>query len=167
MTEIRKEVTVTRVVSAPRERVFRAWTDPDLVVQWWGPRGFGSVECEIDLRVGGAFRIVMVGGDDLSEFAGQRSPVRCVYTEVDPPARLAFTDEALDDDGTVHLDGVTTVVFDDLGDGTTRVTVHATAEGRTPQSVRMLEGMHQGWTESLDKLAEFAGRGPVTRSAGT
>lgn len=158
MTATHREVTLTRVVNASRERVFRAWTDPELIVQWWGPRGFGNVECEMDVREGGVFRIVMVGGSELGEYAGVRSPVRCVYTEVDPPARLVFTDEAVDDDGTVHLDGVTTVVFDDLGDGTTRVTVHATAEGRTPQSVRMLEGMQQGWSESLDKLAELAGR---------
>ena len=158
-TDMRKEVTVTRVVQASPERVFRAWTDPELLVQWWGPRGFGNVDCEVDLRVGGTFRITMVGGDELAEFAGQRSPVRCVYTEIDAPRKLAFTDEALDDDGGVLLDGLTTVLFEDLGDGSTRVTVHATAEGRTPQAAQALAGMQQGWTETVDKLAEFVAAG--------
>jgi uncharacterized protein YndB with AHSA1/START domain len=152
MTEQRKELTLTRVVHAPRETVFRAWSDPDLLVQWWGPAGVSNVECEIDLRVGGVFRVVMVAGDDFGDRAGERWPVRGVFQEVDIPSRLVFTSQAVDDDGTVHLDGTTTVVFDDLGDGTTRLTVHASAEGVSAQAPPMLEGMTQGWTQTLDKL---------------
>ncbi|HJQ43757.1 MAG TPA: SRPBCC domain-containing protein [Jatrophihabitantaceae bacterium] len=158
MTALRKEVTLTRVVKAPRELVFRAWTEPELLVQWWGPRGVTSTDCEIDPRVGGTIRVTMVAGSELGESAGERWPMRGVFTEVVPPEKLVFTDEALDDAGTVLLDGVTTVLFEDLGDGTTQVTVHATGEGRSDQALPALEGMTQGWTETLDKLAEFAVR---------
>jgi uncharacterized protein YndB with AHSA1/START domain len=159
VTVQRKELTLTRIVTAPREVVFRAWTDPELLVQWWGPAGVSNVECVIDLRVGGAFRVVMVAGAELGDQAGERWPVRGVFEEVDPPSRLVFSSEAVDDDGTVNLDGVTEVDFADNGDGTTTITVHATAEGSTARSGAMLAGMTQGWTETLDKLAAFASTG--------
>jgi uncharacterized protein YndB with AHSA1/START domain len=133
MAELRKELTLTRVINAPRETVFRAWTEPELLVQWWGPAGMTSNDCVVDLRVGGEFRIEMVAGEDLGERAGQRSPVRAVFQEIEIPERLVFTNQAVDDDGTVHLDGTTTVLFEDSGDGMTRLTVHAVAEGRTEQ----------------------------------
>ena len=159
MTELRKELTLTRVVNAPRELVFRAWTEPELLVQWWGPRGVTNTDCEIDPRVGGTIRVTMVAGPELGESAGERWPMRGVVTEVVPPEKLVFTDEALDNDGTVILDGVTTVLFEDQGDGTTKVTVHTFGDGRADQADQArpaLEGMSQGWTETLDKLAEFA-----------
>lgn len=155
VVEPRKELTLTRVVRASRETAFRAWTEPELLVQWWGPSGVTGIECEIDPRVGGVFRVVMLAGDQLGEQAGERWPVQGVFLEVDPPTRLVFTTKAIDDDGTVHLDGTTSVQFEDQGDGTTKITVHAVAEGVSAQAPQMLEGMHQGWSESLDKLASF------------
>ena len=72
------------------------------------------------------------------------------------PSRLVFSSQAVDDDGTVHLDGVTTVEFADNGDGTTEITVHASAEGVGAQARSMLDGMTQGWNETLDKLVAFS-----------
>jgi uncharacterized protein YndB with AHSA1/START domain len=97
----------------------------------------------------------MVAGADSGERAGERAPVRATFQEVDVPARLVFTNQALDADGNVDLDGTTTVLFDDLGDGTTRVTVRASAEGLTAGAAQMLAGMQQGWDETVDKLADF------------
>jgi uncharacterized protein YndB with AHSA1/START domain len=155
VAEPRAELTLTRVVKASRETVFRAWTDPELLVQGWGPNGVTNTECEIDARVGGVFRVVMVAGTDLGEQAGERWPMRGVFQDVEPPARLVFTNQAVDDDGTVHLDGTTTVLFEDEGDGTTKITVRASAQGVTDRAPQMLAGMQQGWDETLDKLAAF------------
>jgi uncharacterized protein YndB with AHSA1/START domain len=153
MTAQSKELTLTRVVNAPREVVFRAWTEPELLVQWWGPNGVTGAECEIDPRAGGVFRVVMIAGDELGDRAGERWPVRGVFEEYEPPSRLVLSTGAVDDeDGTVHLEGTTTVDFEDLGNGTTKLTVTATATGLTDQAPTMLEGMTQGWNETLDKL---------------
>ena len=153
MTGQHKELTLTRVVRAPREVVFRAWTDPELLVQWWGPHGVSGAECEIDPRPGGVFRVVMVAGDELGDQAGERWPVRGIFQSYEPPSRLVLASGAVDDvDGTVHPEGTTTVEFEDLGDGTTKLTVTATATGVTEQAGPMLEGMTQGWNETLDKL---------------
>ena len=155
MTQPRKELTLSRVVKAPRGIAFRAWTEPDLLVQWWGPDGVSNCECEIEPRAGGVFRVVMVAGETLGDRSGERWPVIGTIQEFDPPARLVIATQAVDDDGTVHLDAVTTVLFDDEGDGTTRITVHTAAEGISVHAPQMLEGMRQGWTESMDKFAAF------------
>ena len=155
MTQPRKEVTLTRVVRASRRTAFRAWTEPELLVQWWGPDGVDNCECEIEPRVGGVFRVVMVASDELGDRSGERWPVQGHFRAFDPPSRFVLATQAVDDDGTVHLEGTTTVQFDDLGDGSTRITVHTTGEGVSDQAPAMLEGMNQGWTESLDKLTAF------------
>src|SRR5258705_11639360 len=79
-----REVTITRLVGAPRELVFRAWTDPKHLAQWWGPRGFTNPVCEVDLRVGGALRIVMRAPN------GTEYPMRGVFREIVAPERLGL-----------------------------------------------------------------------------
>src|SRR5262245_47426987 len=100
---IEREVTITRVLAAPRELVFRAWTDPVHLAQWWGPKGFTNPVCEIDVRVRGALRIVMRAPDG-SEYA-----VKGEFLEVVPPQRLVFTNIAVDQDGSHLIESVTTV----------------------------------------------------------
>src|SRR5579872_6853405 len=79
-----RELTITRVFDAPRALVFKAWTDPKHLAQWWGPHTFTNPVCELDVRTGGAFRIVMRGPD------GAEHPARGVYGEVKPPERLVM-----------------------------------------------------------------------------
>ena len=135
----------SRGFDAPREVVFRAWTDAAQLAQWWGPKGFTDPVCEIDARVGGALRIHMRGPD------GSIYPMKGAFREIVPPERLAFTNIALDDAGRHILEGFTTVTFADDG-GKTRMTLHTRARAVVDQAVGHLQGMEMGWTMSIDKL---------------
>ena len=142
------EVNLTRVVNAPVELVWKAWTDPRHMARWWGPKSFTNPVCELDLRPGGAIRIHMRAPD------GTVYPMTGTFEEVAPPNRLVFTSVARDDDGKPLLEGHTTVTFEDVG-GKTKLTVLSRAVGLAPIAPQMLAGMQQGWTQSLDKLAEL------------
>jgi uncharacterized protein YndB with AHSA1/START domain len=139
-----REVAVTRVFDAPRELVWKAWTDPKLVARWWGPKGFTLPACEMDLRRGGAFRFVMREPD------GADYPFRGVYQDVAEPQRIVFT--AILDDAPDH-EMLTAVTFVDRG-GKTRLTVRQTV----PRSEAHARGQQQGWSESLDRLADYLSR---------
>ena len=140
-----RELTIVRIFDAPRALVFRAWTDPKMMTQWWAPKHFTNPVCEADVRIGGALRIVMRGPD------GSEHPMKGVFTEVVTNERIAFTNVAVDAAGNHLLEGKTVVVFEDLG-GKTKMTLHTRAVGKVPQAAFMLGGMEQGWTESIDKL---------------
>ncbi len=140
-----KEVILTRTFKAPRELVFRAWTDPAQLAQWWGPSIFTNPVCEADPRVGGKWHIVMRSPD------GTDYPCGGVYEEVLPPARLVFTNNALAPDGSMILRGHTTVTFA-AHEGGTLLTLKTRAAALIPEMVNALKGMEQGWSQSLDKL---------------
>lgn len=141
-----RSVTLTRIYDAPRELVWRAWSDPKHLAQWFGPRGFTSSVPEMDVRVGGALRIVMHGPD------GNDYPMKGVFREVKPPERLTFSNIAVDNDGNHLLEGETTVILEEQG-GKTRLTLQTYAKGMVPMAPQMLAGMEAGWSQSLDKLA--------------
>jgi len=143
-----RTVVITRIFDAPRALVFKAWTDPAHLSQWWGPRGFTNPVCEVDPRVGGTLRIVMRAPD------GAEHPMIGVFREIDPPARLVFDNIATDRDGKVLLEGLTTVLFAEHGRGRTKLTVESRATARVDYAWRMLEGMEAGWTQSIDRLGE-------------
>jgi len=147
-----RSVVITRVFDAPRELVFKAWTDPVHLAQWWGPRGFTNPVCEVDLRIGGALRIVMRAPD------GAEHSMVGVFREIDPPARLVFDNIATDRDGKVLLEGLTTVTFAEQGAGGTKLTVESRAVARVDFASRMLEGMDAGWTQSIDRLGEHVAK---------
>jgi uncharacterized protein YndB with AHSA1/START domain len=140
-----RSVTNTRVIDAPREKVFNAWIDPKLLAQWWGPRDFDNPRCEIDAVPGGRIHVDMRGPD------GTIYPMSGTMQEVKAPERLVFAAIAEDHDGSPHLESRTEVTFEDLGD-TTKVTVVAKAKGFTAAAPQMLGGMDAGWTQSLEKL---------------
>lgn len=142
---IEREVRITRIFHAPRAVVFRAWTDPVQLAQWWAPKGFTNPVCEIDVRIGGALRIHMRGPD------GSIYPMKGEFREIVPPERLAFTNIALDEAGNAILEGFTTVTFADEG-GKTRLTLHTRARAVVDKAAAYLEGMEMGWTMSIDKL---------------
>lgn len=141
-----RAVTLTRVFDAPRDLVWRMWTDPAHMARWWGPHGFTNPVCEMDVRRGGTLRIDMRAPD------GAVYPMTGTFVEVVPRERLVFIAFAQDSDGTTALECPTTVTFADA-DGKTRVTVHAHAVGLTAAAPGMLAGMDAGWSQSLDKLA--------------
>jgi uncharacterized protein YndB with AHSA1/START domain len=135
-----RTVVITRVFDAPRRLVFETWSQPEHLARWWGPNGFTLPGCEMDFRPGGAYRFVMRGPDGLDY------PFHGVYVEIVPPARIVFT--AIIDNAPGN-ELVTTVTFAEEGGGT-RLTVEQTVP-TDPYG----EGQKQGWTESLERLAEY------------
>src|SRR5450759_5928951 len=87
------EFVITRIINAPRELVFKAWTDPKQMTQWWGPKGFTNPVCEMDVRPGGAHRIVMRGPD------GTDYPIKGIYREIVKPERIIFINSFSDEKG--------------------------------------------------------------------
>ena len=108
-----RRISITRVFDAPREEVWRAWTEPERIAQWWGKRGWSTPvsSVELDVRPGGVFRLNSINDED-----GREMPMDAVYTEVVEPERLAF--------------GTSSVTFADLGDGRTEMRFEATRERR-------------------------------------
>ncbi|HEY2107102.1 MAG TPA: SRPBCC domain-containing protein [Candidatus Binataceae bacterium] len=142
---MKRTVVITRIFNAPRTLVFKLWTDPGHLAQWWGPKGFTNPVCEVDARPGGAIRIVMRSPD------GVDHPMAGVFREVVEPQRLVFTNMALDREGNTLLEGLTSVTFDEHG-GKTKVTLETSAAGVAAQAAEMLKGMEEGWRQSLDRL---------------
>jgi len=144
-------VVLTRVFDAPRALLWKAWTDPKMLAQWFGPRGFTSSVPELDVRVGGALRIIMHGPD------GNDYPMKGVFREVVAPERLVFTNIAIDTQGNHLLEGETAVEFAEKN-GKTILTLKTHAVGLAPIATTMLAGMEAGWTQSIDKLGELHAR---------
>lgn len=147
-----REIVITRVFDAPRDLVWKAWTDPAHIAQWWGPKGFTTRVDEMDLRPGGQSRYVMVGPD------GTEYPVKGVFREVVPPERIVTTDEfgeGYDQITDIDLPQgmVMTILFEDLGDQTklTLHILHPTVEERRKHEEM---GVVAGWNSTLDCLAE-------------
>lgn len=136
-----REIVISRDYDAPRELIWKAWTQPKHVAQWWGPRGFTIPECHIDFRVGGTMRYVMRGPD------GTDYPFVGVYNVIDEPHRIVMTGK-IDPDSRQDL--VTTVEFTESG-GQTTVKIRQTV----PVIEEYARGQVQGWTETLERLAEF------------
>jgi uncharacterized protein YndB with AHSA1/START domain len=131
---------MTRTVPAPREEVFRAWTDPEELKRWFGPGEFTIPEAELDVRPGGAYEIVMQAPD------GNQMRLKGVYREIAPPERLVFTwSWSLMWDGAT--DSVVTVEFRDAGGATEVVLTHGDFE-----SDDELAPYAGGWESGLDKL---------------
>ena len=140
-------LTLTRLIDAPREKLYRAWTDPVLLKQWFAPFPFTTPFAEIDVRPGGANTIVMRDAD------GNNYPNKGVYLEVIPNEKLVFTDaytEAWVPSAKPFMTEVLTFADED---GKTRYTVtiyHWTAEDRDAHEKM---GFHQGWGQCTDQLA--------------
>jgi uncharacterized protein YndB with AHSA1/START domain len=140
-----REITITRLIDAPREMVFRAFTDAEQVSKWWGPETFGVSSAESDARAGGALRIVMRGPDGIDY------PMEGVYREFEPPERLVMESWALGEGGRKLLESMNTLTFADH-DGKTELTLHARGVALVPEAIPMIGGMEAGWAQSLRRL---------------
>jgi uncharacterized protein YndB with AHSA1/START domain len=141
-----RELMLTRLIDAPREKVYRAWTDPNLLKQWFAPLPYTTPSAELDVRPGGAALIVMRGPD------GRDMPNRCVYLEVVPNQRLVFTDaytKAWEPSEKPFMTVVLT--FDDEG-GKTRYTARARPWTVADREAHEKMGFHQGWGICADQL---------------
>lgn len=146
------DLTIQRTFDAPRERVWNAWTDPEQVAQWWGPKHFTVPRCELDVRPGGTLRIDMAGPD------GTVYPSEGVFEAVDAPERLVLvTSAGEDDDGSYQFEVRQTVSFAEHDEETT-ITLDAEVLEATPDAAEHLKGMEEGWRQSFEKLETFLGR---------
>lgn len=148
-----KELTLTRTFDAPRELVWKAWTDPKLVAQWWGPNGVTNPTCEWEAVPGGKIHIVMLAGEELGELAGQEWPMTGEMEEVDEPQKLVYSANAIVD-GKEVLRTRTTMTLAEA-DGKTNLTVSIVVTKTTPEAAGPLAGMEMGWNQQLDKLVKF------------
>lgn len=140
-----RELVVTRTVNGPARLVFEAWTKPELFRRWWVPRSFGLnlLSCDLDVRVGGKYRLVFAHGESgTMEFYGR-------YLEVTPHSRLAWTNEE-GDGGQV----ITTVTFEELA-GKTRLVVHDLYASKEALDAAIASGSTGGLSEQLDELDEL------------
>jgi uncharacterized protein YndB with AHSA1/START domain len=153
MTDTQKELTFVREYNVPAERVFKAWTDPKLVTQWWGPEGVFTPVCEVDAKPGGLIHIIMEAGETLGEYKGTQWPMEGKFEEVTEPSKLVFTSNAINQ-GKEIFQHRTTVTFDEK-EGKTKMTVHVVVTKILPGSEFAIAGMEQGWNSQFDKLGKF------------
>ena len=144
-----REIVVSRLFQAPRELVFKAFTDPNGITNWWGPNGFTTTTSEMDLRPGGVWRFVMHGPD------GTDYPNRVVYNEVVAPERLVYRHDDDAGDGQVGVQFDVTVTFDDEG-GKTRLTMRSLFE-TAAERARLVEefGALEGANQTLERLGAY------------
>jgi uncharacterized protein YndB with AHSA1/START domain len=139
-----REIVMTRVFDAPRHLVFDAFTKPELLKRWFGPRGWSLVVCEVDLKVGGAFRFVLRSPD------GKDMGMRGVYSEIVPPERSVHMESFDDYPGESQVTGV----YVEQG-GKTTLTATVLYPSQEVRDAVIKSGMEHGAAESYDKLAEL------------
>jgi len=149
-------LAIRRTFDAPRELVWKAWTQPERFKRWWGPKGYTIPSCDIDLRVGGKYLYCMRSPEGKDFWATG------VYRQIVPNEKLVSTDTFADEDGNVvpathygmttdmPFEMLVTVTFEDLKGGTKLTLRHAGIPAGPNR-----EGANQGWSESFDKLAKF------------
>jgi uncharacterized protein YndB with AHSA1/START domain len=151
----KERMVITRIFDAPRALVWKAWTDPKYLMQWWGPKGFTAPVCKIDFRVGGKFLCCMKSpdgqegwnGGEYHEIVPLEKIVYSLYfadskgNKVDP-AELGIEHEAIDDARDV-------VIFEDYGNGQTKLTMI----GNETMEDAKNSGQLEGWNETFDKVA--------------
>lgn len=166
-------IVITHIFDAPRELVWKAWTDPEMAKKWWGPKDFYAPDIRIDLRVGGKYIFAMHGPKG-SEWDRDMYSAG-VYKEIVPPdpstplraGKLVVTDFFSDEEGNMKdpteyeqdanfpKESTVTVLFEDIGDGKTKLSIiYEKPESEEQFQAMLKSGMKEGWGQSLEKLAE-------------
>ena len=140
-----REIVMERVFNAPRELLFKAYTDPNLIPRWWGPRKYTTTVDRMDVRVGGAWRFVQ------RDAAGNEYAFNGEYREIAPPGRLSYTFEFEGMPGHVMVETITLTEQD----GKTRLTVTGSFQSAEDRDGMLQSGMEEGANESYDRLAEL------------
>src|SRR5882757_3670760 len=143
-----RQMTLTRLINAPIELVWEAWTDPKQVAQWWGPNGFSSPVCQWDAKPGNTIHIDMQGPD------GTIYPMGGEFIELQKPTKLVFIAAALDSTGKQLFENLNTVTFTDKG-GKTEINIHVSVSDVKPGAEEYLKGMNEGWNQTIDKMGDF------------
>jgi uncharacterized protein YndB with AHSA1/START domain len=137
-----RELVITRIFDAPRSLVFKAWTEPERLVRWWGPLGFKTRVSKMEVRAGGAWRFCMRSPEGIENWQ------QGVYLEIVEPERLVFSYAFEDTTGKPGHETRVTVTFAE-DNGKTRLTVHHAVF----EAVAVRDDHARGWGETLDRLA--------------
>lgn len=161
-----EQITIERVFDAPVEKVWQAWTDPEMIKKWWGPEGFTAPSIRNDLRVGGKYVYAMHGPAgtefDKDMYSGGE------YKEIVPYEKLVVTDYFSDENGNKISpaeseledpdfpdEQTVTILFEKLGDNRTKLSIiYPKPETEAQWQAMIQSGMEEGWQSSLTKLAE-------------
>ena len=169
MTAIKSETAtqssdfvISRVFDAPRDLVWKAFTEPERMQEWWGPKGFKVIASKMDLRPGGTYHYGMKAPDGSTMWG------KFVYREIVAPQRLVFINSFSDESGgitrhpmspTWPLEMLSTFTFDDEPGGKTKVTIRWSAHKPTAEERKTFDSSHdsmrQGWGGTLDRLTEY------------
>lgn len=162
-----KQIIIERIFEAPVERVWRAWTDPEMIKKWWGPEGFTAPSIKNDLRVGGKYVYAMHGPAgtefDKDMYSGGE------YKEIVPNEKLVMTDYFCDENGNKispadsELESpdfpdeqIVTISFEKISDSQTKLSiVYPKPETEAQWQALLKSGMEEGWQSSLNKLEEI------------
>ncbi len=164
MTDI-SEIRIEKIFDAPREKVWEAWTKPELIKKWWGPEGFTAPSVKIDLRVGGIYTYAMRGPEGSQWDRVMYSSG--IFKEIVPMEKIVATDYFSDEQGNkikpsqegqdadFPTEMTSTILFEEIEGGKTKLTILYPKPENEKQFQAMLKsGMKEGWMSSLDKLAK-------------
>jgi len=141
-----RELVTTHTFDAPRELVWKAWTDPKLIPKWWGPRRYSTVVDKMDVRPGGRWRFVQRDAE------GNEYGFHGEYREVVPPRRLVGTFEYEGMPGHISVE---TLVLEELPGGRTRWVTRSVFDTPEDRDGMLSSGMEDGMRETMDRLAEL------------
>jgi uncharacterized protein YndB with AHSA1/START domain len=158
----KEDFVLTRVFDAPRDLVWKCFTEPERMRQWWGPKGFTVIAAKMDLRPGGSYHYGMKSPD------GHAMWGKFVYREIVPQERMVFINSFSDEKGgiTRHpmsagwpLELLSTFTFEDLGDGKTRFTIRWSPYKATEDEQKTFDAAHdsmtQGWGGTMQQLEAY------------
>jgi len=144
-----RELVLARLIDAPPENVFRAWTEPELLKQWFTPKPWTVASAELDVRPGGGNRIVMRSPE------GQNFPNSGVYLEVIKNERLVFTDAYTKAWEPSEKPFMTAIITFEYDGGKTRYTARVRHWSAADRKTHEEMGFHEGWSKATDQLAEL------------
>ncbi|HEV7346335.1 MAG TPA: SRPBCC family protein [Devosia sp.] len=148
-----RDLVLTRVLDAPRDKIYRCWTQPDLIKQWFAPKPWSTPKAEIDLRPGGANVVTM------ADETGTEYPNPGQYLEIVPNQKLVFTDAYVGDWEPSAKPFFTAIItFEDAGESKTRYTAIARHWTREDAESHKKMGFHEGWGMCATQLEELAAR---------
>ncbi|MGV3606721.1 MAG: SRPBCC domain-containing protein [Planctomycetaceae bacterium] len=146
-----KEIVITRLFDAPRALVFKAWTDPKHLAIWWGPAGYSSKDCQVDLKVGGKFSLLLHGTK------GDVHPCCGMFREIVEPERIVYEGTLQEGAGCgagLPPRSVVTVTFEDQ-QGKTLLTIHTRLASILDRDAALESGFGPGWESCLERLADY------------
>jgi uncharacterized protein YndB with AHSA1/START domain len=154
----KKELIIERVLDVPSESIWKAWTDPKMLKEWWGPNNVTIPECEVDLRVGGKFYIVMEAGEAMGQYKGTKWPMLAKFTVIEPNAKLSYDAKAWtkgqNQNEETTIDQTTELTLTEE-DGKTKLKIMAVIHKAGSGAEMAVQGMEYGFNQQLEKLSNF------------